>query len=71
MLQLVDAYSVQGDDYTPQIMGIFSNTFADDTIGVSLSASHQVRHNREQQARVDTWRPNVNPTDPNVVWDKQ
>ena len=65
----LDAYSVNGDDYTPQIMGIFSNTFADDTIGVSLSASHQVRHNREEQAKVDNWRPNVNPTDPNVVWE--
>jgi TonB-dependent receptor len=65
----LDAYSVKGDDYTPQIMGIFSNTFADDTIGVSLSASHQVRHNREEQARVDNWRPNVNPTDPNAVWE--
>ncbi|MDA9561957.1 TonB-dependent receptor [Gammaproteobacteria bacterium] len=66
---VVDAYNVTGDDFNPQIMGVFSNTFADDTIGVSLSASSQERHNREQQARVNTWLPNFNTggIDP-AVW---
>ena len=66
---IVDAYNVTGDDFNPQIMGVFSNTFADDTIGVSLSASSQERHNREQQARVNTWLPNFNTSgiDP-AVW---
>ena len=66
---IVDAYNVTGDDFNPQIMGVFSNTFADDTIGVSLSASTQERHNREQQARVNTWLPNFNTggIDP-AVW---
>ena len=66
---LVDAYSVMGDDQTPQIMGIYSNTFADDTIGVSISASSQERDNREEKARVNTWLPNFNTggIDP-AVW---
>ena len=68
-VSLVDAYSVIGDDKTPQIMGIYSNTFADDTIGVSLSASSQERDNREEKARVNTWLPNFNTDriDP-AVW---
>lgn len=65
----IDAPNEKGDDQTPEIMAIFSDTFADDTFGVSLSASRQERHNREQQAKVDNWRPNVNPTDPNAVWE--
>jgi len=66
---LVDAYNVMGDDQTPQIMGIYSNTFADDTIGVSLSASSQERDNREEKARVNTWLPNflTDQIDP-AVW---
>ncbi|MDB2448249.1 TonB-dependent receptor, partial [Gammaproteobacteria bacterium] len=66
---VVDAYNVTGDDFNPQIMGVFSNTFADDTIGVSLSASSQERHNREQQARVNTWLPNFRTADIDpAVW---
>ena len=66
---LVDSFNVTGDDYTPQVMGIYSNTFADDTIGVSLSASVQERDNREEKARVNTWLPNFNTggIDP-AVW---
>ncbi|EJP72365.1 MAG: TonB-dependent receptor [SAR86 cluster bacterium SAR86B] len=67
---LVDSFNVAGDDYTPQVMGIYSNTFADDTIGVSLSASVQERDNREEKARVNTWLPNFNTDgiDP-AVWE--
>lgn len=51
--------NVAGDDVTPEVAGIFSNTFADDTIGVLLSASFQSRDNQEQNAKVDNWIPNV------------
>jgi TonB-dependent receptor len=36
--------SLKGDQITPEISGIYSNTFADGMFGVALSASHQVRH---------------------------
>ena len=35
--------SLQGDSITPEISGIFSNTFADDKFGVAISASYQER----------------------------
>lgn len=48
-----------GDKYTPEISGLFSNTFADDTIGILVSGSYQDRDNREENAAVDNWIPNV------------
>ncbi len=32
-----------GDDYTPEFSGIYSSTFADDTIGVAISGSYSER----------------------------
>jgi len=46
------------DEITPEIAGIFSSTFADDTIGILLSGSYQQRDNREENAAVDNWTPN-------------
>lgn len=48
-----------GDKVTPEISALFSNTFADDTIGVLVSGSYQDRDNREENAAVDNWIPNV------------
>ena len=45
------------DDFTPEISGIYSNVFADDTIGVLVSASYQERNNREEQAETFRWYP--------------
>lgn len=47
------------DEVTPEIAGIFSNTFADDKFGILLSASYQQRDNREENAAVDNWAPNA------------
>ena len=44
------------NDFTPEVAGLFSNTFADDTFGVLVSASWQRRDNREEFAEVDSWR---------------
>lgn len=49
-----------GDKITPEISGVFSNTFNDDKFGVLLSASRQERNNREQKAAIDNWIPDVN-----------
>src|SRR6185503_1742846 len=35
--------SLKGDSITPELSGIFSDTFADDKIGIALSASYQKR----------------------------
>jgi TonB-dependent receptor len=44
-------------DFTPEISGLFSNVFADDTIGVLVSASYQARENREEFSDVARWYP--------------
>jgi TonB-dependent receptor len=49
---------LQGDEITPEVSGIYSQTFADDTFGVSLSASYQERNSGFNQAAVGNgWRP--------------
>ena len=39
-----------GDDWTPEVSGIFSRNFADDTIGVAISASYSERDSGYDQA---------------------
>jgi TonB-dependent receptor len=49
--------SLKGDSVTPEVSGIFSDTFADDKFGVSLSASYQKRDLGFNQAAVaNGWR---------------
>ena len=50
--------SLQGSSVTPEISGIYSDTFADDRVGVALSASYQERDLGFNQAAVGNgWRP--------------
>ncbi|NJM75769.1 MAG: TonB-dependent receptor [Acaryochloridaceae cyanobacterium RU_4_10] len=44
--------SLQGDDFTPEISGIYSDTFADDTFGIAVNASYQKRNSGFNQAAV-------------------
>lgn len=46
------------DEFTPEIAGLYSNTFAGDTFGIALTGSYEVRDNREEFAAVDSWVPN-------------
>lgn len=49
--------SLQGDSITPEVSGIFSNTFGGDKFGVALSASYQERDFGFNQASVGNgWR---------------
>jgi TonB-dependent receptor len=49
--------ALQGDTVTPEVSGIFSNTFFDDKVGVALSASYQERDLGFNQAAVaNGWR---------------
>lgn len=54
-----DTSNEEGDDFTPEIAGIFSNTFSDETFGVALSFSHQERDFQQQSAQVDGWQADV------------
>ena len=48
---------LQGDEITPEISGIYSNTFGDDKFGVSLTASYQERNSGFNQVQVGNgWR---------------
>ncbi|UTA47169.1 TonB-dependent receptor [Simiduia sp. 21SJ11W-1] len=51
-----DTSTRDGDNLTPEISGLFSNTFADDTIGVALTASRQERDSGAATASVGGWR---------------
>lgn len=50
-----DDSSVIEGGVTPEISGLFSNTFADDKIGVSLTASYQDRNSGNRQSQVSGW----------------
>ncbi|WP_418358532.1 TonB-dependent receptor [Shewanella basaltis] len=56
-VKAVDDKSTDNGSVTPELSGLYSNTFADDTFGISLSASYQERESGNQQAQVGTgWR---------------
>lgn len=63
---IYDTSNVKGQDVTPELAAVFSNTFADDTIGVSLSLSHQQRDFQQQSAAIDGWKA-FNRNDPDEV----
>ena len=50
-----DDSSVMEDGLTPEVSGLFSNTFADDTIGVALTGSYQERNSGDRNASVSDW----------------
>lgn len=43
------------DEWTPEVSGLYSQSFADDTFGISISGSYSERHNREEEAHVAQW----------------
>jgi TonB-dependent receptor len=47
--------SAEDADPTPEISGLFSNTFADDTFGVALTGSYQEREGGARDANVGGW----------------
>ncbi|GGW75284.1 TonB-dependent receptor [Alteromonas halophila] len=55
----------EGNDLTPEFAAVYSNTFAEDTIGFSASFSHQQRDFQRQLANIQGWQANVGlPSDP-------
>jgi TonB-dependent receptor len=51
----IDTSTATGDTATPEFSGIYSETFADDTLGVALSFSSQERNNAVNAASVGGW----------------
>jgi TonB-dependent receptor len=51
----IDTSVVTGKNYTPELAGLVSDTFADDTVGLSLSFSAQERNSAERFANVGGW----------------
>lgn len=47
-----DTSTEKGDSLTPELSGIYSNTFANDTFGISISGSYQERDNGVNEATV-------------------
>jgi len=59
----------QGEEVTPEIGAIYSNTFADDMFGVAVSTSFHRRDFQKQLANIQGWQANVDlPT--NLADDK-
>ncbi len=63
---LMDSSTEEGKDATPEISALFSNTFAEDTVGIALSAVRQERNNGANTASVGGWR--TFPGDVNNCW---
>lgn len=54
-----DSSVVEGDDVTPEVAAVYSNTFAEDKLGFAFSFSHQERDFQKQQANIQGWQANV------------
>ena len=52
---IYDTSTVTGDDITPQIAALYSNTFADNTFGVAISLAMQQRDFQQQSANIPGW----------------
>ncbi len=52
-----DTSQLYGTDITPEVSGILSKTFADDTIGILLAGSYQKRNGGQAQFTAGNWRP--------------
>lgn len=65
---MMDTTNEIGDDVTPELSAIFSNTFFDDTFGVAISGSYQERDSRASNADIASWRNNIEiPEGANIV----
>ncbi|KTF06694.1 TonB-dependent Receptor, partial [marine sediment metagenome] len=49
---IYDTSNEAGDDVTPEIAGVYTNTFADDMFGFGVSFSHQERDFQQQSAAI-------------------
>ena len=67
-----DSSNVEHDDVTPEIAGVYKNTFLDDRFGIGLSFSHHRRDFQQQSSNIQGWQANVDlpaAIDPALVVD--
>jgi len=57
-------YDENSEQTSPQISGLISDMFADDSFGALLAVSHQQRDTRLNQAQIDGWLENVGVPNP-------
>ena len=50
-----DTSTREGDDITPEVSGIYMGRFADDTVGIAITASNQTRNNGVNAASTGGW----------------
>lgn len=50
-----DTSNVAGNDLTPEVAAVFTNTFNEDKFGVGVSFSHQQRDFQQQYANIQGW----------------
>lgn len=60
---MYDDSRIDGADFTPEISALWSQKFADDKFGISVSAIHQERQSGAAQAKVSGWRSFTADTD--------
>lgn len=59
-----DGSSKKGSSWTPEVSGLYSNTFADDTFGISLTGSYQKRDSGNSNASIGSgWRSFISGSD--------
>lgn len=70
---LNDTTNEEGDDFTPEISGIYSQTFVDDKFGVGVFFSRQERDSRAVSVNVaeQFWRENLPQADTAVIVDNR
>ncbi len=56
---MYDSSNEMGDDVTPEVAALYSNTFFDNKMGFAFSASHQERDFQKQSANIQGWQANV------------
>ncbi len=61
-----DTSNEEGDDVTPEIAGVYTNTFADDMFGFGVSFSHQERDFQQQSANIQGWQRQLNDALPDL-----
>ncbi len=52
---VMDTSTRTGDSVTPEVSGIYLGRFADDRVGLAITASHQQRNNGVNEAVVNGW----------------
>jgi TonB-dependent receptor len=67
---IYDSSNVEGDDLTPEISGLYSNTYEDDTLGFAFSFSHQERDFQQQGANIQGWQYQPDAQLPSLDADK-